>query len=84
MKWNEMNPVQKVLYIIELVSGLAFWAWFLLHSFGILELTAVAYFLLLVSSVCRIFTENSKVFRIIWIVIVVIMFLLAIKLYVLP
>ena len=84
MKWNEMNTLQKVLYVIELVSGLAFWTWFLLHSFGILELTAVAYFLLLVNSVCRIFTTSGKVFRIIWIVIVVTMFLLAVKLYVLP
>ena len=84
MNWNEMNTLQKVLYVIELVSGLAFWTWFLLHSFGILELTAVAYFLLLVNSVCRIFTTSGKVFRIIWIVIVVTMFLLAVKLYVLP
>jgi hypothetical protein len=84
MKWDERNTVQKVLYVIELFSGLAFWAWFLLHTFDILELTAVAYFLLLVNSVCRIFTTSGKVFRIIWIVIVVTMFLLAVKLYVLP
>ena len=84
MKWNERNTVQKVLDVIELVSGLAFWTWFLLHTFDILELTAVAYFLLLVNSVCRIFTTSGKVFRIIWIVIVVTMLLLAVKLYVLP
>lgn len=84
MKWNERNTVQKVLDVIELVSALAFWAWFLLHTFDILELTAVAYFLLLINSVCRIFTTSGKVFRIIWIVIVVTMFLLAVKLYVLP
>ena len=84
MTWNEMNTVQKVLYVIEVVSGLAFWVWFLLHTFDILELTAVAHFLLLVSTVCRIFTENSKVFRIIWIVSAAIMLLLAVELYVLP
>ena len=84
MKWNERNTVQKVLYVIELFSVLAFWAWFLLYTFDILELTAVAYFLLLVNSVCRIFTTSSKVSRIIRIVIVVTLFLLAVKLYVLP
>lgn len=84
MKWNERNTVQKVLDVIELVSVLALCAWLLLHYFGILELTAVAYSLLLVTYVCRIFTTNSKVYRIIWIVLAAIMFLLVVKLYVLP
>ena len=84
MKWNEMTTVQKSLHVIELISGLLFWTFFILLSFDILEAKVAVVFLLLVNTVCRYFTARTKVLKIIWSIFVVIeclLFVVSLLLY---
>ena len=81
MKWNEMTTVRKVLTVVEFLSGILFWTLFLLNSLDILKSNLATYVLLLVNGACHIFTANNKVFRILWIVVVVVMCILPFVLF---
>ena len=66
MKWNEMTTARKVLTVLENVSGILFWIFYLLFIFEVLEVTAVIFVLMLVNCVCRFITASNKVLKIMW------------------
>ena len=66
MKWNDMTASRKLLTVIEHVSGILYWIFFILHMADILDLLAVVLVLMLVNYACRFFTESMKGLRILW------------------
>lgn len=66
MKWNEMTTARKILTVLENVSGILFWIFYLLFIFEVLEVTAVVFVLMLINCVCRFFTASNKALKIMW------------------
>ena len=66
MKWNEMTASRKLLTVIEPVSGITYWIFFILHMADILDALAVVLVLMLVNSACRVFTASTKGLRFLW------------------
>lgn len=78
MKWSEMTTARKILTVVEHVSNILYWIFFILHMADILDALAVVLVLMLMHSACRMFTESTKIFRILWGVIFVLGCLLSV------
>ena len=66
MKWNEMTTARKILTVLELVSGILLWIFYLLLIFDVPGVAAAVLILMLVNCVCRILTAGSKALKILW------------------
>lgn len=66
MKWSEMTTARKILTVVEHVSNILYWIFFILHMADLLDALAVVMVLLLVNCACRVFTASAKGLRILW------------------